>query len=109
MKKSPTPFLQLLSFLLFVGFTVNIQAQGVHPQNLFDTGLNQGYLNGHHSKEANPTDATIWAGNASAEWLESWEPGAVLPVTPSIEDPSISHEDMIRQSQVPFRIMAQPP
>ncbi len=84
----------LLCWLYFS--CIILKSQGVNPQNLFDTGLNMGYLTGHNEKGVEQQEAPIWAGNASAEWLSSWMPGAVTPITPELETPQIAQDEMMR-------------
>jgi len=89
-----TQHISLLLLSLCFSYSL-LKSQGVNPQNLFDTGLNMGYLTGHHDKSTEQPEAPIWAGNASAEWLSSWMPGAVEPITPELETPQMAHNEMI--------------
>ncbi|MCB0524930.1 MAG: hypothetical protein R3A50_13810 [Saprospiraceae bacterium] len=71
--------------------------QGIHPQNLFDAGLNIAYMDGHLAKGAQQSEAPIWAGNASAEWLSSWTPGMVTPISPDLDNPVVAHNAMLAE------------
>ncbi|MCK5279412.1 MAG: hypothetical protein KAK04_12750 [Cyclobacteriaceae bacterium] len=69
-------------------------AQAVSPYHLFNAGLNMGFLSGHVKTQTSKENYGTWAGNASAEWIESWNTGAVQPIIPDIIMPAVAHDDM---------------
>ena len=70
-------------------------AQAVNPSHLFNTGLNMGFLSGHGKTQTSKENYGTWAGNAAAEWIQSWNTGAVKPIIPDITMPSVAHIDII--------------
>ena len=94
MKPSLSPL--LLAFLLSCLFAYSEStAQSVSPFHIFNTGLNMGFLSAHVKNHTGQENYGVWAGNASAEWIESWEPGAVNPISPDLSMPSVAHDDII--------------
>jgi len=79
----------------FLAINSKLEAQAVSPSHLFRAGLNMGLLSGHVKSNTNREKYGTWAGNASAEWIESWKTGMVEPIIPDITMPSIANEDMI--------------
>lgn len=70
-------------------------SQAVSPFHLFNTGINMGFLSSHVNKQTGKENYGVWAGNASAEWIESWEIGTVKPIVPDFSMPSVAHNDII--------------
>jgi hypothetical protein len=89
---STLPLALLLSFIFVCSESFS---QSVSPNHLFNTGLNMGFLSGHVKMQTGKENYGVWAGNASAEWIESWESGSVNPIIPDITIPSVAHNKII--------------
>ena len=80
-----TRVFQWITVFLVVAWMVEDRAFGqiaVNPQNLFDAGLNLGYVRQHGDAGSDPEILATFADNFAAEWLAS-----VNPEPPSIEIP----------------------
>lgn len=86
-------------FFLFLQlvFSVTLFGNTIHPLNLFESGLNLGYWSGHHQYRGEQNSYSTWAGNANAEWLSSWSPGYVQPISISIEQPDKAVQNVRNQ------------
>ncbi len=87
--------LHLALLLSFIFIYSNSFSQSVSPNHLFNTGLNMGFLSGHVKNQTGKENYGVWAGNASAEWVESWETGSVNPIIPDITMPSVAHNSIV--------------
>jgi hypothetical protein len=68
----------LLTFLILTVLQNEyLYSQTVTPKNIFDTGINLGYLEAHSISGTSPGTYAVWASNAEDEWLSSWESGMV--------------------------------
>ena len=79
--KAIYPKSMFLAILILVGLQCEyVVGQTINPKNLFDTGINLGYLEAHSAVGTSPGTYAVWASNAEAEWLASWSSGMVPSV-----------------------------
>jgi hypothetical protein len=75
-----------LGFFLAIG-AMPLFAQSVQLRNLFDTGLNMGYLMTHWQNGTAESNWSTWAANAQQEWLGSWDAGSLPGIAVDIQNP----------------------
>lgn len=83
---------RFVPFALLLCYSFQGVAQGIHPQNLFESGVQMGYLMAGKKNNTAPDQYAEWAGNASAKWIDSWTTGLADPIVPDIANPTLAHD-----------------
>ncbi len=84
-------------FVFFLFSPLLSYAQTFHPNHLFNTGLNIGYLVAHKESSTGQEQYSTWASSASAEWIGAWTKGSVPVIVPDINYPKNAHELYIKE------------
>ena len=78
-----------------------LSAQSINPQNIFDVGINMGYLGAHSQRGTSSATWPSWQANAAAEWLASWDVArAISPNPPYPTGVSIANQFYIEEMQI---------
>lgn len=95
----------LLAGILLVGVA---QAQlAVNPQNLFDAGLNLGYVRQHGNAGSDPGNLATFAANFSAEWLVAVNP-TPPPLSIALDPRNMPQTDVLPLDSVRSYLAAMP-